>query len=60
MQKLNEKIATNPAFSDPTIYKRVIEIIQHAKNAYSEYIKKGAMSHDLFKSVLLSEIILIN
>lgn len=35
------------------IEKKIKEIIQYAKKAYSEYINTGIMNHDLFKSVLL-------
>jgi len=53
MQKLNEKITENPTLSDPTIYKKVVNIIQYSKKVYNDFIKSGAMNSELFKAVLL-------
>ena len=41
----------NP-LSDPTLYKRVKSIVQHAKNLYRQYLNTGSMNRDLFKAVL--------
>ena len=53
MQKLKEKITENPTLSDPTVYKKVVEIIQLSRKVYDEFIRKGKMGSDLFKAVLL-------
>ena len=53
MQTLKEMITEKATLSDPTVYKKVVEIIQFSRKIYDEFIRKGEMSSDLFKAVLL-------
>jgi hypothetical protein len=53
MQELKEKITTNPTLADPTIYKKVTEILRYAKSVYNRYLNTSKMDRDLFKAVLL-------
>jgi hypothetical protein len=52
-QKLKEKITENPTLSDPTVYKKVVEIIRYSKKVYDEFIKGETTSSDVLKAVLL-------
>jgi len=54
--ELSERIpkdSPDSALYDPAVYKKAEGIVEDAKKVYSEYIKKGITSSDLFKAVLL-------